>query len=104
MTFEVVDDGVGFDPAAAGPEGHLGMRLISEMVADAGGCSSWSRWPGRAPGSTASCPSDTAPRHALVRDAGGTSRRHNVAKPHLEAVGVSPWLQWWDSPSAARLP
>ena len=33
MTFEVVDDGVGFDPAAAGPEGHLGMRLISEMVA-----------------------------------------------------------------------
>lgn len=37
MTFEVVDDGVGFDPAAAGPEGHLGMRLISEMVADAGG-------------------------------------------------------------------
>jgi signal transduction histidine kinase len=37
MTFEVVDDGVGFDPTAAGPEGHLGMRLISEMVADAGG-------------------------------------------------------------------
>jgi signal transduction histidine kinase len=37
MTFEVVDDGVGFDPAAAGPEGHLGMRLISEMVVDAGG-------------------------------------------------------------------
>ena len=37
MTFEVVDDGVGFDTAAAEPEGHLGMRLISETVADAGG-------------------------------------------------------------------
>lgn len=37
MTFEVVDDGVGFDPAADGPAGHLGMRLVSEMVADAGG-------------------------------------------------------------------
>jgi signal transduction histidine kinase len=37
MTFEVVDDGVGFDPAQDGPVGHLGMRLISEMVADAGG-------------------------------------------------------------------
>ena len=37
MSFEVVDDGVGFDPEAAGPTGHLGMRLISEMVVDAGG-------------------------------------------------------------------
>jgi signal transduction histidine kinase len=36
-TFEVVDDGVGFDPEVAGPAGHLGMRLISEMVKDAGG-------------------------------------------------------------------
>ncbi len=37
MTFEVVDDGVGFDPSAQSPEGHLGMRLITEMVANAGG-------------------------------------------------------------------
>ena len=37
MTFEVIDDGVGFDPAAGSPGGHLGMRLITEMVADSGG-------------------------------------------------------------------
>jgi signal transduction histidine kinase len=37
MTFQVTDDGVGFDPSAQSPEGHLGMRLISEMVANAGG-------------------------------------------------------------------
>ena len=37
MTFEVIDDGVGFDPTTAGPAGHFGVRLISEMVADAGG-------------------------------------------------------------------
>jgi len=37
LTFEVVDDGVGFDTASAGPVGHLGLRLTSEMAADAGG-------------------------------------------------------------------
>lgn len=37
LTFEVIDDGVGFDPASGGPAGHLGLRLSSEMAADAGG-------------------------------------------------------------------
>ena len=37
MSFEVADDGTGFDPSAPSPEGHLGMRLISEMVRNAGG-------------------------------------------------------------------
>ncbi len=37
MTFEVTDDGVGFDPSAQSPEGHLGMRLITEMAQNAGG-------------------------------------------------------------------
>jgi len=37
LTFEVVDDGVGFDTNRASPEGHLGMRLMSEMVDNAGG-------------------------------------------------------------------
>ncbi|WP_345208597.1 sensor histidine kinase [Fodinibacter luteus] len=37
VVFEVVDDGVGFDPTLPGPEGHFGMRLISEMVGNAGG-------------------------------------------------------------------
>jgi signal transduction histidine kinase len=37
MTFEVVDDGVGFDASAQSPEGHLGMRLLSEMATNAGG-------------------------------------------------------------------
>ncbi|MFW5471483.1 sensor histidine kinase [Knoellia sp. CPCC 206435] len=36
-SFEVVDDGVGFDPTGPSPEGHMGMRLISEMVTKAGG-------------------------------------------------------------------
>ena len=36
-TFEVTDDGVGFDPSTQSPEGHLGMRLITEMVNNAGG-------------------------------------------------------------------
>lgn len=37
---EVVDDGVGFDPATAGAraaEGHLGLRGLTGLVADAGG-------------------------------------------------------------------
>jgi signal transduction histidine kinase len=37
LHLEVVDDGVGFDPTAEGPRGHLGLRLIQETVADAGG-------------------------------------------------------------------
>ena len=37
VAFEVVDDGVGFDTTRPTPEGHMGMRLISEMVANAGG-------------------------------------------------------------------
>jgi signal transduction histidine kinase len=37
LIFEVIDDGVGFDPASGGPAGHLGLRLASEMAADAGG-------------------------------------------------------------------
>jgi signal transduction histidine kinase len=34
---EVRDDGVGFDPNNATKEGHLGLRLVQETVADAGG-------------------------------------------------------------------
>ena len=37
LIFEVIDDGLGFDPASGGPAGHLGLRLSSEMAADAGG-------------------------------------------------------------------
>ncbi len=37
LSFEVVDDGVGFDPSLGSPEGHFGLDLISEMVADSGG-------------------------------------------------------------------
>lgn len=37
IQFEVVDDGVGFDPAQGSPDGHLGLRLVREMAADAGG-------------------------------------------------------------------
>ena len=39
-TLDVVDDGVGFDPAtaqAATAEGHLGLRGLADRVADAGG-------------------------------------------------------------------
>ncbi|WP_353951231.1 histidine kinase [Knoellia sp. S7-12] len=37
VNFEVLDDGVGFDTTLPSPEGHLGMRLISEMMTNAGG-------------------------------------------------------------------
>ncbi len=37
LRFEVIDDGVGFDADREGPQGHLGLRLIQETVADAGG-------------------------------------------------------------------
>jgi signal transduction histidine kinase len=37
IRFEVHDDGIGFRGAAEPPEGHLGLRLIQETVADSGG-------------------------------------------------------------------
>jgi len=37
LEFEVLDDGIGFDPARGSPDGHLGLRLVREMAADAGG-------------------------------------------------------------------
>lgn len=37
IRFEVHDDGVGFVAADGSPEGHLGLRLIQETVADSGG-------------------------------------------------------------------
>jgi two-component system NarL family sensor kinase len=33
----VVDDGQGFDPTAEPPAGHFGLRLIRDLVAEAGG-------------------------------------------------------------------
>ncbi len=36
-TIDVVDDGVGFDPQASPAEGHLGLRGLADLVADAGG-------------------------------------------------------------------
>lgn len=37
LHLEIRDDGIGFSPDSAGPEGHFGMRLVQETVADAGG-------------------------------------------------------------------
>ncbi|MEI6362766.1 MAG: sensor histidine kinase [Actinomycetes bacterium] len=37
LNLEVRDDGVGFDPANSAKEGHLGLRLVQETVADVGG-------------------------------------------------------------------
>jgi signal transduction histidine kinase len=37
LYLEVSDDGVGFDQGQGEPEGHFGMRLVKETVADAGG-------------------------------------------------------------------
>jgi signal transduction histidine kinase len=37
LVIEVADNGVGFDPTLNGAEGHFGLRLIQETVADAGG-------------------------------------------------------------------
>ena len=37
LDLEVRDDGIGFDPANSAKEGHLGLRLVQETVADVGG-------------------------------------------------------------------
>lgn len=34
---EVIDDGTGFDTSAAAPHGHLGLRSLRDLVAEAGG-------------------------------------------------------------------
>jgi len=46
LTFEIADDGVGFDPAVAGQAGGLGLRGIAERVAQLGGCLSVQSAPG----------------------------------------------------------
>ena len=46
LSFEVDDDGVGFDPSLGSPEGHFGLHLITEMVADSGGRLSLDSSPG----------------------------------------------------------
>ena len=42
----VADDGVGFDPARAGQRGHLGLHLVRDTVAEAGGAVSITSAPG----------------------------------------------------------
>ncbi|MGI8613437.1 MAG: sensor histidine kinase [Nocardioidaceae bacterium] len=37
LHFEVVDDGQGFDPQEATPEGHLGLRVLSDLAREHGG-------------------------------------------------------------------
>jgi signal transduction histidine kinase len=34
---EVRDDGEGFDPSEPAPDGHLGLRALRDLLADAGG-------------------------------------------------------------------
>jgi signal transduction histidine kinase len=53
---QVVDDGVGFDPTLDGPEGHFGLRLVQETVADAGGHMTIESAPGRGTMITAQLP------------------------------------------------
>jgi signal transduction histidine kinase len=36
VVLEVADDGVGFDPATARPEGHFGLALIDDLARQAG--------------------------------------------------------------------
>ncbi len=44
---EVADDGRGFDTAAPGPEGHFGLRLLDDLVDEAGGALRIESAPGR---------------------------------------------------------
>lgn len=53
---EVIDDGVGFDPTLDGPEGHFGLRLIRQTVADAEGRMSVDSVPGKGTRITAELP------------------------------------------------
>lgn len=43
----VTDDGRGFDPKQAGPEGHLGLRLLTDLADDTGANLDISSQPGR---------------------------------------------------------
>ncbi len=43
----VTDDGKGFDPEQAGPEGHLGLRLLTDLADDTGANLDISSQPGR---------------------------------------------------------
>jgi signal transduction histidine kinase len=56
LEFEVVDDGVGFDPELGSPEGHLGLRLVREMAADAGGRVTFRSAPGEGTSVTGEIP------------------------------------------------
>jgi len=47
VELQVVDDGLGFDVARDSPEGHLGMRLLRDLVREHGGELSVSSVPGR---------------------------------------------------------
>ncbi|HTF12800.1 MAG TPA: ATP-binding protein, partial [Asanoa sp.] len=37
LVLTVTDDGIGFDPSAPAPSGHVGLRLVERFVADHGG-------------------------------------------------------------------
>ena len=47
MVAVVTDDGKGFDPSKAGPEGHLGLRLLTDLADDTGANLDISSQPGR---------------------------------------------------------
>jgi two-component system NarL family sensor kinase len=56
LVIEVADNGVGFDPTLNGVEGHFGLRLIQETVADAGGHMTIDSAPGQGTTITAQLP------------------------------------------------
>ena len=56
LRVEVIDDGVGFDSSQDPPEGHFGLRLLHETVADAGGRLTVSSQPGQGTRATAELP------------------------------------------------
>ncbi len=47
LHLEVIDDGLGFDQTQGEPEGHFGLRLVRETVADAGGSLTVESRPGK---------------------------------------------------------
>ena len=89
LVLEVVDDGVGFDPATVATDDHFGLRAAESLVRDTVATWEVESAPGRARWSGWRCRSDD-PRGAGRRPRGGPARPDRLIEStdDIEVVGV----------------